>query len=289
MSEPTVTVITPVYNGRRWIFEAIRSVLAQTFTDFEYLLVDDGSTDGSAEILERFAAGDGRLRVIRRPANGGIAVTRNTGLQEARGRYVAMLDHDDVSQPRRLELQVRRLDREGDCVLLGSQVLLIDPDGRPISRMGGLPTRHDEIVRLLLAGRVSVHQSAMMMRRQAVWAVGGYRARFDGADDFDMYLRLTERGRAANLPEELCRYRQHFSSMQHSRTKRTGEYAALAVAEACARRGLDPAQLPLPPRCAARPQYELHARWGWSAIKAGNIGTTARHWPACLGKFLKGI
>jgi hypothetical protein len=200
-----------------------------------------------------------------------------------------MLDHDDLAEPRRLEMQVRRLERDADLVLLGTQALLIDPAGRPIGPMGGLPCGHDEIERLMLSGRNPVLHPSVMMRRQAVIAAGGYRAEFGGADDYDLFLRLIERGRAANLPTVLTRYRQHFAGFQHAQFARQCGHAAAALREALTRRGLDPASAPPAPTLGARPEYTLHARWAWSALKAGNLDTAWRHLPACVGKLLRGV
>ncbi len=115
---PKVTVLTPVYNREQYIATAIESVLAQSFTDFELLLIDDGSTDGSAEILRSYTT-DPRVRVVRNEQNLGIPQTRNRGIDLARGEYVAMLDSDDWAYPCRLETQVAFLDRHRDVAVVG--------------------------------------------------------------------------------------------------------------------------------------------------------------------------
>jgi glycosyltransferase involved in cell wall biosynthesis len=288
LDTPTVSVITTVYNGGPWIAETIRSVLAQTAADFEYVLVDDGSADDSADIIRRFAAADRRIRPIFR-GNGGIAAARNTGLEAARGRYAAMLDHDDLCEPRRLEAQVRRMDRQSACVVLGTRVLMIDAAGRPIGPMGGLPCGHADIERALLGGRNPIAHTSVMLRRRAVLDAGGYRVEHSGVDDYDLFLRLAERGRAANLPAILCRYRQHFGSFQHLHYLQQSARAAVVLREAFARRRLDPDAAPPALAVQPRPQYELHARWFWSAIKAGNAVTALRHFGEGMGKLVRGL
>ena len=125
IDHPRVSVALPVHNCERYVAEAIESILAQTFTDFEFLIVDDGSTDGTLPILNRFAARDSRIRVISRP-NTGIVGALNEMLGLARADLVARMDADDVALPVRFERQVRYLDEHPECVMVGSRVTIID-------------------------------------------------------------------------------------------------------------------------------------------------------------------
>ena len=135
INHPRVSVALPVHNCERYVAEAIESILAQTFTDFEFLIVDDGSTDGTLPILNRFAARDSRIRVISRP-NTGIVGALNEILGLARADLVARMDADDVALPVRFERQVRYLDEHPECVMVGSRVTIIDPDGDALTEMG---------------------------------------------------------------------------------------------------------------------------------------------------------
>src|SRR5436305_9543595 len=125
---PQVSVLMPVYNAIRYIGVAVDSVLSQTFSDFEFIIVDDGSTDGSAEILREYAGRDPRIRLISRP-NTGLGFALNEALAVARAPFIARMDADDECLPERFEKQIQYLRNHPECVLLGSRVLWIDSDG----------------------------------------------------------------------------------------------------------------------------------------------------------------
>ena len=134
MSSPSVSICMPVYNTKRYVAEAVESILAQTFGDFEFIIIDDGSTDGSRAILERYAKQDDRIRLISRP-NTGIVGARNEALGLARGELIAVMDSDDVALPERFEVQVAYLREHPECVVVGSRALIIDPDGCALTIM----------------------------------------------------------------------------------------------------------------------------------------------------------
>jgi glycosyltransferase involved in cell wall biosynthesis len=154
MSTPQVTVVLPVYNAEAHLAAAVESVLSQTFADFEVLAINDGSTDGSGAILTRYAAANPRLRVIDQP-NRGLIEVLNRGVREARGRWVARMDADDVCLPRRLERQVAHLAAHPDVALLGGWVATIDEAGRLLADVVPFPVTHDECGRRSAAGRGS--------------------------------------------------------------------------------------------------------------------------------------
>src|SRR5271157_2678892 len=182
IDHPRVSVALPVYNCERYVAEAIESILAQTFTDFEFLIVDDGSSDGTLPILHRFAARDSRIRVISRP-NTGIVGARNEALGLARGELIAVMDSDDVALPERFEVQVRYLDENPDCVMIGSRVLVIDSDGDPLIVLP-TPLSHEEIEDGFLNFRGQlVHHSTTMIRRRSLLEIGGYRPECRVAED----------------------------------------------------------------------------------------------------------
>jgi glycosyltransferase involved in cell wall biosynthesis len=204
---PKVSVFIPVYNRERHLCVAVNSILAQTFTDFELLLVDDGSTDGSLELLERYAARDTRVRVEANGANLGIPRTRNRGLDLARGEYIALLDSDDYAYPGRLEAQVGFLDAHRDHVQVGSWGSFMDEDGRLKRRVRRQPIAAPDVDAELLFRCCLSNRS--IMARTAVLQAYRYREEFARCQDYDMHVRLAERHAMANLPQVLVCGREH--------------------------------------------------------------------------------
>lgn len=203
---PRVSVVLPVYNGEPFVAEAIGSILAQSFADFEVIALNDGSRDGSGEILDRIARTDRRVIVLHQ-TNAGIIAALNSGLALARGEFIARMDADDVAHPERFARQLAFLDAHPDIAVVGSAVTLIDESGRPI-RDVAYPATPEAVAEFLETGAALAHPS-VMMRRHAVRAVGGYRAAYRHAEDYDLWLRMAQRYRLANLPDRLLLYRQH--------------------------------------------------------------------------------
>jgi glycosyltransferase involved in cell wall biosynthesis len=204
---PKVSVFIPIYNRERYLCVAVNSILAQSFTDFELVLVDDGSTDGSLALLERYAANDRRVRVASNGANLGIPRTRNRGLDLARGEYLALLDSDDYAYPGRLEAQVRFLDAHPDHVQVGSWGSFMDENGRLQRKVRRQPCRAADVDAELLFRCCLSNRS--IMARTAVLQAYRYREDFPRCQDYDMHVRLAERHAMANLPEILVCGRQH--------------------------------------------------------------------------------
>ncbi|MEO5814758.1 MAG: glycosyltransferase [Gemmatimonadaceae bacterium] len=207
---PRVSVVMPVFNGERFIAEAVESVLASEFADLELLvLIDGGTTDGSAAAATRAAGGDARVRVIDHP-HVVPSVARNIGLREARGELIANLDCDDAMFPDRLSRQVAYLDSHPECVAVGSRALIVDTQGKPVG-VGVRAFTHEDIDRAHLEGRGgAIMNPTATFRRTAAESIGGYSADLlTTGEDFDLWLRLAEVGRLANLPDVLVRYRTH--------------------------------------------------------------------------------
>lgn len=202
---PEVTVFIPAYNRRDFIAPAIHSILAQQYKDFELLVVDDGSTDGTAEFVESFA--DPRIRVERNGRNLGIPATRNRGLELARGRYIALLDSDDYAYPDRLGRQWLFLERHPDIVQVGSWCSLMDADGRLLSRVRRYPTRSDDVAAHLLFHCSLVNRT--IMARTAALAEFGYDESFPRCQDYELHRQLSEFHRMANIPAYLVCGREH--------------------------------------------------------------------------------
>ncbi len=203
--KPPVSILMPVYNAERHLDAAIDSILAQTYTDFELLIIDDGSTDKSLEIVRSYR--DKRIRILAAPHQGLVA-TLNAGLSEARGAFVARMDADDLSTPRRIEKQVEYLHRRPDTALVGSWARLVDEAGEPTGTCWAEPIGGRHLYLGLCSSNQFIHGSTMF-RRDAALAVGGYRAAFVTAEDYDLWLRLGEVGELANIPESLYLLRVH--------------------------------------------------------------------------------
>jgi glycosyltransferase involved in cell wall biosynthesis len=272
---PPITVLLAVFNGETYLRAAVESVLSQTFTQFEFLIIDDGSKDNTLNILREYNRRDGRIRLISRP-NKGLTNTLNEGIALATGEYLARMDADDICMPRRLERQLAYMQQHPDCVLVGSRVELMDPEGLPIREMCFEQT-HEEIDNAHLNRGWPVVHPAAMIRMTALKQVGGYRDEFNTLEDLDLFLRLAEVGKLANLPDVLLHYRQHFASVTHSKEEKQNQIRQAIYDQARARRGLPPDRPPVITRTKPRERHEQHHFWAWSALKAGNTRTALKH------------
>ena len=205
---PKVTVLLAVHDGEPYIDEAVRSVLGQTFTDFELLVVDDASTDDTVAIVERLA--DERIRILRNERNLGQVPSLNRGLSEARGEYVARLDADDACLPTRLERQVEVLDNDPRVGLVGTWMDAVDDRGRLLGRLQKTLDDYVDFLYHTLIMRVYVSHPSAMYRREPVLRLGRYDETTGPAEDKDLWRKLAlERFEARIVPEALVRYRLH--------------------------------------------------------------------------------
>lgn len=272
------SVLMPVFNAERYIDEAVESVLAQTFQDFELLLLNDGSTDGTLKKLEVFAARDARCKIISGP-NIGIVATLNKGLHLAKGPLIFRMDGDDICLPTRFQEQVDYMAQHPECIVLGAAIYLIDDAGRRIMQMGA-PVDHLTIdaANLVSAGAQVCHPT-WAMRRDPIVQLGGYREVCRHAEDLDLLLRVAEIGELHNLETVLLLYRQHASSIGYA--KRTEQVLAtqLSITEACQRRGMPLPQFALAnePPDQAMSSSSTHAKWAWWALRGGNKATARHH------------
>lgn len=209
---PQVSVVMPVYNSEAYVSQAVESILAQSFDDFEFLIFDDGSTDRSLEILLDYANRDNRIRVYAKPHKG-YTFWLNEGVQIAQGEFIARMDADDLSLSKRFAFQVDHLQKHPDCVVVGCDLLLIDSDGDPLSKLSH-HVEPEALESALLNGRFNViSHPASMIRRSALLAVGGYSEKYEPIEDFHLWLQLTELGRLSNIPKVLFQYRMHHKSV----------------------------------------------------------------------------
>lgn len=270
-----VSVLMPVYNAERYVAEAVESILTQTFEDFEFIIIDDGSTDGSLAIIEAYARRDGRIRLISRE-NRGIIATRNELLSKCIGKYCAWLDNDDVALPERLSRQVEYMEENPHCVVVGSRILLTDKDGDSICEMVNL-FNHDQIDNQHIKGIVQLFQTSTMMRREAIEKVGGYRDGYELAEDLDLYLRLAEYGQLINLPDVLTKHRQHLSSAGHSRIQSQLRAADAGIDSARLRRGLPTLKRNNTDAIHPAATADHYRKWSWWALSGGNVNTARKY------------
>jgi glycosyltransferase involved in cell wall biosynthesis len=197
----------PVFNCARYLQEAIESILNQTFQDFEFVIVNDGSIDASPEILNEYARNDSRIRVINQP-NSGIIVALNRGLLEAKGEWIFRMDGDDVALPHRFAAQLQTIRRKSHLVLLGGWCQQINSQGVPL-RINKYPDQHAALVRNLETLKPFFPHPTACFRRDKVLELGGYRERFRHAEDADLWLRLAAVGEFACCQAIVLRLRKH--------------------------------------------------------------------------------
>jgi glycosyltransferase involved in cell wall biosynthesis len=266
---PRIAILMPVYNAQQFLKDSIENMLEQSFTEFEFIIIDDGSTDDSPLLLRHYAAQDRRIRIFGRE-RGGYVSALNYGLQFARARYIARMDADDLCEPTRLELQFDRLERDLDLVALGSCAWAIDPQGRRLGHFD-VPLSHQEIEAAHLRGESSIHHPSVMIRRAALNAVGRYRPGFAPAEDFDLWLRLGEVGQLGNLPERLLSKRLTTSGVVGSTLWLQESVVTWALQDTWKRRNLG-GQAPRIAR-GIRTQADLFRQWGWLALRHQNLST----------------
>jgi glycosyltransferase involved in cell wall biosynthesis len=215
-----------VFNGERFLHEAVESVLSQSYPTFEFIIIDDGSTDSSPSILASYSARDSRVRVHRKE-NSGIVDSLNFGCRLAQGQYIARMDADDVCDPIRLERQIAFLDAHPRVGLVGCGIYdNVDGNGATLYRTY-LPKENDAIQRTIVERWCFLHPS-IMFRTELFALVGGYRKIFESAEDHDFILRILERCEAHNLQEPLIRYRVNpkgLSVVYHQYMNDLGEIA----------------------------------------------------------------
>lgn len=237
MSSPLISVVMAVHNGMPYLPQAVDSILQQTFKNFEFLIVDDGSTDNTAELLRGYQLRDSRVQVISQ-ANRGLTVSLNRMLTVAQGKYIARMDSDDIAHPERLEIQWQQMEANPDVVCCGTWAVEVDEQGRPFSHWAP-PLSHEKIDELHLScvGGGIIHPTAML-RRSSLSQIGGYDSRWSVAQDYALWLRLAEVGRLCNLPRLLLQYRRRRQSISWARGREQHDTVIAIHADALKRRGI---------------------------------------------------
>lgn len=266
VEQPVVSVALAVFNAQRYLSEAIDSILQQTFTDFELIIIDDGSTDKSLKILQRYALHDSRIRLFSRE-NRGIAKTRNEITRLAQGEFIAVMDADDVMMPDRLANQVEFLRQHPNVVCVGGAHDFIDEAGRVLFHLEE-PTQDADIQRLALKGKTPINHPSAMIRRSALLQVGGYNETRATVADLDLFLRLGEIGQLANLKATVLKYRQHGGSVSERKQLQQIADRREACEQAWQRRGIQGQfeEISLWRPVDRRSRCDYYLKWGWEFV-----------------------
>ena len=210
---PKVSVLMAVYNGEKYLRESIESIIGQTFRDFEFVIVDDCSTDSTPGILAEYANSDQRVRILRNSANLRLSKSLNVGIAAACGEYIARQDADDISLPTRLQQQVEFLHEHPDTLILGGGVIAIDENGRELGTY--IQLRTDVDIKWNFLRGTPLNHTTVVVARSALIAVGGYPVapEFSAFEDGECWARIARIGKLAGIPEPLAKYRMHAESL----------------------------------------------------------------------------
>jgi glycosyltransferase involved in cell wall biosynthesis len=232
MKNPKVTVLMSVYNGEEYLNEAIDSILGQTFKEFEFLIINDGSADKTGEILKRY--NDPRIRILNNEENVGLTKSLNKGLKLARGEYIARQDADDISMPERLKKEVEFLEQNRNVGLVGTDYFMVNEEGEAVHIVKCLNGCRELKVKLLEGNQFG--HGSVMFRRECIDNIGTYREEFKLAQDYDFYLRIAEAYDMANISEPLYNWRINIKSVSVKKKMLQDKYALLAIELAKERR-----------------------------------------------------
>jgi glycosyltransferase involved in cell wall biosynthesis len=205
MQRPDVTVFMAVYNGEKFISQAIDSVLEQTFKNFELLIIDDGSTDESLSIAKAY--NDSRIRILQNENNKGLAFTRNRGVEEAKGEFFATLDCDDIAYKKRLEIQTKFFSENKDVVLCGGRIRFIDQHSKYIGKFSSLNGDQDFLKALLLFNNIYCNSTTMI--NTGILKKFRYDESFAPAEDYDLFEKISSEYKIGFINEFFCKYRVH--------------------------------------------------------------------------------
>jgi hypothetical protein len=267
-----------VFNGERFLREAIDSILGQSFPDFEFIIINDGSTDGTASMLDSYAGSDPRVRVYHQE-NKGLVESLNRGCGLARGKYLVRMDADDVAVRDRLMRQIEFMERHAEIGVVGGAVEVIDRAGRPLG-CWHLPVESEQIKKALLHSSPLRHP-AVVIRKEAFLSVGGYRKLFAEAEDDDLFLRIAEHWRLANLEAVVLRYRIHPDQACCQKLTRVTLYGLYARALAALRRD----GRPEPVTSVETITPEVLVRLGVTqATQQGAVGAGYAHWIGMISR-----
>ncbi|MEM9414642.1 MAG: glycosyltransferase family 2 protein [Planctomycetota bacterium] len=280
---PAISIIMTAYNSGEYVEEAVRSLLAQDFEDFELVVVNDGSKDDTGTILDRMAKEDARLRVFHQ-INMGICAASNFAVSKTRSDVIARMDSDDVAHPDRLGKQLAYM-REHNLSCLGTYVEFIDHKGRLLTAIKS-PLEHDVIQETLMRGHCCIWHSSAMFTREVFDKAGGYDEDFDCSVDIDLWLRMGEVGTLGNIPECLQQYRMHLGSVSSRGRSKQRDRGREACERAARRRGVAckfTAHEDWRPGNDRESRFTYALRFGWWAFNSGEQQTAALYGLKAIG------
>ena len=232
---PLVSVVMPVYNGEQYLHEAVESILGQSLKNFEFIIVDDGSTDRSPKILNRYQGLDARIRVLRR-TNKGIAASLNAGIEACRGKYIARMDSDDISLPHRLARQTAFMESRPEVGICGTACRYFGDHsgvGRPLADS-------EKIRSMLLFSPVMIHPTVMMRRELMLRYDLRYRTDFEEGEDYELWLRFSQCCRMANMRQALVLVRMHDDQKHRRFDKYQDRWGNIVRTDAIRALGVEP-------------------------------------------------
>jgi glycosyltransferase involved in cell wall biosynthesis len=230
VASPRVSCLMPVYNGQSYVEEAVKSIISQSFQDWEMIVVNDGSNDNTQEILEQLAAIDGRIRLISQN-NSGIVGALNKGLAMCEGEFIARMDADDISIADRFEYQVQYLTSNQSCVVVGGVAISSEAGGSIGDNVTGGRHKTTNLDRFPPTIAVAMHP-LIMVRRVALLSIGGYSNRYPHAEDYDLFIRLSALGSIDNPDKALLYYRRHSDAVSVKNLELQEHSAAIAEVDA---------------------------------------------------------
>lgn len=275
-TKPELSVIMPVYNGDRYLREAIDSVLNQSFKNFEFLIFDDGSTDNSLRIIKSYAEADNRIRYFTRE-NRGIVDTLNECLDLAQCELIARMDADDICLQDRFQIQVDYLNSNPDVVLLGSKVIIIDEDGDEITPMGKY-FDNDALNRALLSdGGQHIYHPTVIYRKSIIKKVGGYNNAYPNIEDLELFLKLFSVGKLENWSKPLLKYREHLGKIGHTKRLLQQQQVIDLLNKARVKNVDYTKQTTAPETVKSQSLAKKYQTWAWWALKAGNKNSARKY------------
>ena len=223
MKEPLISVLLCTYNDEKYIYKAVKSILDQTFEDFEFIIINDGSTDKTLDILKQFD--DKRLILIDKP-NTGLTDSLNLGVSIAKSNWIARMDGDDISIKTRFEEQIKYID--DNVAVIGTQCKFIDEEGNQIATVS-LPLTHNEILKKGTSFRTMFIHPSVLINKELLLKSGGYDDYLDSAEDLDLWLKLSHYGKLVNIDSVLLKYRKHQNQISITKRKEQLLYATISI------------------------------------------------------------
>lgn len=277
-TKPLVSVVMPVFNGEKYIAKAVESILNQTMTEIELIVVNDGSTDNTDSLLKELSNFDSRVKVIFHQ-NKGVSLSRNIAIGEAKAEFIALMDADDVSEPTRLQKQYDFLNNNPEVVALASQVNFICPRGVKISS-SNFNTQHEQIeLALLEDDGQHFCQPSVMFRKDKGISIGLYDQSLKMGEDVDFFLRLALIGKLHTLDEPLLNYRRHTSNATASDNIVMHDFDLVYLKNAWAMRQRDFPEdfVHWSVHHTPRSRESYFHQWGWNALKKGELSIARKY------------